>query len=216
MKKKLQILIVSLLALATAAPLGAADGPESIHDFTFTAIEGHELDLDAYRGQAVLLVNTASFCGFTYQYDGLQALWDGYREAGLLVLGLKRSGHGRSTGLEALYAKYRDRGLVVLGVPSDDFNQEPGDEAEIKDFCEVNFGLNFPMTKKQTVKGPGAHPVYRWTAEMLGREGQPRWNFHKILFDRSGQPVAGFNSSVEPQSERMIEAVEAALAGAGS
>ena len=188
MKKKLQILIVSLLALATAAPLGAADGPESIHDFTFTAIEGHELDLDAYRGQAVLLVNTASFCGFTYQYDGLQALWDGYREAGLLV----------------------------LGVPSDDFNQEPGDEAEIKDFCEVNFGLNFPMTKKQTVKGPGAHPVYRWTAEMLGREGQPRWNFHKILFDRSGQPVAGFNSSVEPQSERMIEAVEAALAGAGS
>jgi glutathione peroxidase len=111
-----------------------------------------------------------------------------------------------------VWERYRDKGLLVLAVPSDDFNQELASDAEVKDFCEANFGLDFPMTKKASVKGPGAHPLYRWTAAHLAEGAVPRWNFHKILFDRDGQPVAGFNSSVEPESRELTEAIEAVLA----
>ena len=129
-------------------------------------------------------MNTASHCGFTPQYEGLQTLWE----------------------------TYRDRGLVVLGVPSNDFGgQEPGSEAEIKAFCEVNFSVDFPMTEKQVVKGEGAHPFYKWTAEELGFMSRPRWNFYKILVDPEGNAVAWFSSMTKPTSSKVSTAIEAVL-----
>lgn len=178
-----------ILALAMALPgVAHADGPaNSAYDFEFQAIEGHALPLAQYRGKALLVVNTASFCGFTRQYDGLQALWD----------------------------EYRERGLVVLGVPSNDFGgQEPGSADEIKEFCETNFHINFPMTRKQHVKGPEAHPLYHWLKAELGPSSVPRWNFHKYLIGRDGQPVTYLPTAVEPGSAQMTETIENALAPA--
>ena len=138
-----------------------------------------------FRGRPVLLVNTASFCGFTPQYEGLQALWE----------------------------RYRDRGLVVLGVPSNDFGgQEPKGEAEIKQFCEANYRVDFPMTAKQVVGGAGAHPLYRWIADSLGEAALPRWNFHKYLLSREGAIVGTWPSQVAPLDDPIIEAIEQALA----
>lgn len=177
-----------LAALAFAAMVMGADRAraETAHDFAFRAIDGAPLPLSQYRGRPVLLVNTASFCGYTYQYGGLQDLWEAYR----------------------------DRGLVVLGVPSNDFgNQEPGSASEIKEFCEVNFAVDFPLTEKQTVRGPGAHPLYRWIGQELGEGKLPRWNFHKYLIDGEGRLVAHWPSRVKPMSAQVREAVEAALPG---
>jgi len=168
-------------ARATAAPERTA------YNFSFTAIEGHHLPLSDYQGRVLLVVNTASRCGFTDQYDALQAVWD----------------------------RYRDKGLVVLGVPSNDFGgQEPGTEAEIKDFCEVNFGIDFPMTRKQPVKGSDAHPFYTWVVDHFGSVAAPRWNFHKYLIGRDGRPIHWFPSPTSPTSKRMTNAIESALATA--
>ena len=170
------------LAAALAAP--APGWAMGAHDFDFTSIEGEPLPMAQYAGKVVLLVNTASFCGFTPQYEGLQGLWE----------------------------RYRDRGLVVLGVPSNDFgNQEPHGEGEIKAFCEANYRVDFPMTTKQTVTGPGAHPLYRWIADEVGEAGAPRWNFHKYLIDKHGALVETWPSQVTPLSETVIQAVETEL-----
>ncbi|NIA71527.1 glutathione peroxidase [Pelagibius litoralis] len=178
------------LALATLAVAGllssgpAPAGATSAHDFGFTSIEGEALPLSTYAGKAILLVNTASRCGFTHQYAGLQSLWE----------------------------RYGERGLVVLGVPSNDFmNQEPGSAKEIKEFCEVNFGINFPMTEKQRVIGREAHPLYRWIEGELGREGRPRWNFHKFLIAPDGAVVAGWSTRTPPLDRKIIAAVEQIL-----
>lgn len=161
-----------------------AASASSAHDFSFVSIEGDPLPLDSFAGKAVLVVNTASFCGFTKQYSGLQALWETYRE----------------------------RGLVVLGVPSNDFgNQEPGREAEIKEFCEVNYGIDFPMTEKQVVSGKDAHPFYQWAAGELGQLSKPRWNFYKILVGPNGEALDWFSSMTSPSSGKLTNAVEAAL-----
>ena len=179
------VLITALLAglwMPGAAQLDAA--PASAHDIVFTSIEGDPLPLSDFAGQAVLVVNTASLCGFTYQYAGLQDVFD----------------------------RYRDRGLVVLGVPSNDFGQqEPGKEDEIKHFCEVNFDIDFPLTEKQTVKGEGAHPFFRHVAETLGESSLPRWNFHKYLVDPEGALVGAWPSQVEPADAEIVDAIEQAL-----
>ncbi|HYC04652.1 MAG TPA: glutathione peroxidase [Azospirillaceae bacterium] len=168
---------MAFIALATIQPAQAAGA----HDFRFTAIEGGELPLSGYKGKAVLVVNTASLCGYTPQYKGLQALWE----------------------------RYQDKGLVVLGVPANDFGgQEPGSEKEIKEFCEVNFAVDFPMTTKEPVTGPQAHPFYKWAA---AEKGAPKWNFHKYLLDAQGNLVAAFPSKVAPDSPELTKAVEAAL-----
>ena len=182
--KPFSLLILALVM--TLSGVAHADGPaNSAYDFEFQAIEGHALPLAQYRGKALLVVNTASFCGFTRQYDGLQALWD----------------------------EYRERGLVVLGVPSNDFGgQEPGSAEEIKEFCETNFHINFPMTRKQHVKGPEVHPLYLWLKAELGPSSVPRWNFHKYLIGRDGQPVTYLPTGVEPGSTLMTETIEKALA----
>ena len=177
------------LAAAVTATLMTAAGAfpamaESAHDSSFNAIEGGDLPMSQFKGKAVLVVNTASFCGYTPQYEGLQSLW----------------------------SEYRDKGLVVLGVPSNDFGaQEPGTEAEIKDFCEANFDVDFPLTAKEVVKGSDAHPFYQWAAAEKGASNAPRWNFHKYLVAPDGSLAEAFPSRVEPLSEELVSAVEANL-----
>lgn len=170
--------------LCTQGPKALHAAPSSAHDIAFTSIEGDPLPLSSFAGKAVLVVNTASLCGFTYQYDGLQAVFD----------------------------QYRERGLVVLGVPSNDFGQqEPGNESEIKDFCEVNFNIDFPLTDKQSVKGEGAHPFFRYVADTLGEKSLPRWNFHKYLIDPEGRLVGAWPSKAEPASAEITGAIEQVL-----
>jgi glutathione peroxidase len=146
-----------------------------LYDFSATAIDGTEVDLSAYQGQAVLVVNTASKCGFTPQYEGL----------------------------EELYGRYRDRGLVILGFPCDQFgHQEPGDEAEIQEFCQLTYDVSFPLFAKVEVNGGGAHPLYRWLrSEKGGVLGdRVKWNFTKFLVDRDGTPVKRYGSTTKPEA----------------
>jgi len=154
-------------------------------DLPLPALEGGTIDPAALDGKVVLVVNTASFCGFTPQYQGLQALWE----------------------------RYRGQGLVVLGVPANDFGaQEPGDATEIKRFCETEFGIDFPMLAKQTVLGPGAHPLYLWAAQQSGPQGVPKWNFHKLLVGRDGRLEGWYATTVKPQGDPLEPAIQAALA----
>jgi glutathione peroxidase len=169
----------------SGGPAMAADPAASAYDFAFTSIEGQQLPLSDFKGKVVLLVNTASRCGFTPQYEGLQAVWE----------------------------RYRDQGLVVLGVPSNDFGgQEPGSEAEIKQFCEVNFAVDFPLTSKEHVVGEAAHPFYRWAAAQLGLTAKPRWNFHKYLIGPDGELVDWFATTTKPTASKVTKAIEAQLA----
>ena len=173
--------------IAFAAPTdqaGAGTEPSAAYGYNFTAIDGAPLPMSEFRGKVVMVVNTASRCGFTPQYEGL----------------------------EALYKAYKAKGFVILGVPSNDFGgQEPGSEAEIKKFCTVNFNIDFPMTTKAVVRGPQAHPFYKWAKAKLGGQAEPKWNFHKILIGRDGQPIAGFASTVTPQDKTLKAAIEKAL-----
>lgn len=154
------------------------------HDFQFTSIEGKPLSLKEYAGKAVLVVNTASACGLTPQYKGLQALWEAER----------------------------DNGLVVLGVPSNDFGaQEPGSEAQVQEFCEVRYGVTFPLTAKNPVIGAEAHPLYKWIGEETGEAGLPKWNFHKYLIGKDGTVKAVFGSRTEPEAPEVKKAINEAL-----
>ncbi len=156
----------------------------SAHAFTFDSIDHGSLSMGTFQGHPVLLVNTASECGYTPQYASLQRLWE----------------------------RYRDRGLVVLGVPSNDFGaQEPGTETQIKAFCTRQYQVNFPMTAKQKVIEPDVHPLYRWIHEQLGEGGAPRWNFHKYLLDGEGNLADMWPSAVDPLDAEITEAVEALL-----
>jgi glutathione peroxidase len=165
---------------------GSVSAAATAHDFMFQSIDGEPLPLESFRGRAVLLVNTASKCGFTGQYAGLQHL----------------------------HESYHARGLTVLGVPSNDFGaQEPGSEAEIKAFCSAHFHVGFPMTAKTGVVGPGAHPFYQWAARELGTVARPRWNFHKYLVAPDGRLADWFSTVTGPSSSRMIGGIERVLPG---
>lgn len=153
------------------------------HDFSFTAIEGDALPLGQYRGRPMLIVNTASFCGFTPQYEGLQALWE----------------------------RHRERGLVVIGVPCNDFGeQEPGNSGEIREFCN-SYAVSFPLTERVGIVGADRHPFYRWVAAELGEDFLPRWNFHKYLIDRQGALVGAWPSEVEPEAAEIRTAIAGVL-----
>ena len=181
--KSLPVLLTAAIMLAMAHVSTRGD-PAAAFDHTFDAIEGGKLPLAQWRGKVLLVVNTASFCGFTPQYEGLQALWE----------------------------RYQARGLVVIGVPSNDFGeQEPKGEAEILGFCKGAYNVTFPLTTKQVVKGPQAHPFYLWARQSLGVGEAPSWNFHKYLIGRDGKLIAGYGSRVEPLSDEMTKAIEAAL-----
>jgi len=173
------------LALALWLPRSAdaAETPGAF-DFSFVAIDGKPMPFAAYRGKVLLVVNTASFCGYTPQYEGLQKLYD----------------------------SYKDRGLVVIGMPANDFGQqEPGSAKEIKEFCDATYNVQFPMTDKQVVAGPGANPFHKWAAAELGAKAVPKWNFHKVLIGRDGRAVDAFPSKVTPSDQALIAAVETSL-----
>jgi len=173
--------IVAALALS---PVTLHAGEMTAYDFAFPGIDGGIVRLADYQGKPVLVVNTASRCGYTYQYEKL----------------------------EALYQQYRDKGFVVLGVPSDDFGgQELDTEAEVKDFCETNFAIDFPMTAITPVKGKSAHPFFTWARAVLGPENAPRWNFHKYLVGPDGKLVGAFDTRIEPDAPEVKAAVEKAL-----
>jgi glutathione peroxidase len=167
-----------------AAPLLMAAAPEpTAFDFTLDALEGGALPLADLRGRAMLVVNTASFCGFTPQYAALQRLHD----------------------------RFAPRGFAVLGVPSNDFRQESEDNARIREFCDTMYGISFPLAALTRVRAPDAHPFFAWLAARAG--GPPRWNFHKYLVARDGVSVRAFPTSAEPEGLAIVSAVEAALAG---
>jgi glutathione peroxidase len=171
------------LAAPSIGPSEAAAG--SAYDFEFPSIDGAPLKLSDWRGKALLVVNTASFCGFTRQYAGLQDLWK----------------------------TYEAQGLVVVGVPSNDFgDQEPQAEGDIKKFCEGAYGVTFPLTGKQKVTGDNAHPFYKWAATSIGSGGAPNWNFHKYLIGRDGRMVRSFSSQMTPASDEVRGWIEKVLA----
>ncbi|AVM76047.1 glutathione peroxidase [Magnetospirillum gryphiswaldense] len=171
--------------LAATAPAKAGGTALDWRAVPLPAIDGGTHGPEQFLGHVVLVVNTASRCGFTGQYQGLQSLW----------------------------RENRDRGLVVLGIPSNDFGaQEPGNSAQVQEFCQINYGVDFPLLEKQTVVGNAAHPLYRWAAAQTGPLGVPRWNFHKLLIGRDGRLVDWFASTTAPDSERLRHAIDSALA----
>ncbi len=173
-----------------AAPAVSEDEAANAYAFDFVSIDGAPLPFSSFQGQVVLVVNVASFCGNTYQYEGLQTLYDTYKDQGFTVLGIPSSDFGSHDGQEG---------------------QEYESEAEIKEFCDMTYGIQFPMTQKYVVKGEGAHPFYAWVKAELGEDDLPSWNFHKVLIDRNGVVRAQFAPRTEPLREQVIEAVEAAL-----
>ena len=159
---------------------------ENAYSYSFKDINEEDvINLSDYKGKTLVVVNTASLCGFTYQYDGLQKLYD----------------------------DYKDQGLVVLGVPSNDFgNQESGTNSEVKEFCESTFSITFPLTEKNVVKGKDAHPFFKWSKKELGFiGGVPRWNFHKIIIGKDGKIFDTFSSMTKPTSGKFVKVIEEAL-----
>jgi glutathione peroxidase len=170
------------VALAVDEPITAST---TAYDFSFTTLTGNDpLPLSQFRGNVILVVNTASQCGFTPQYEGL----------------------------EKLYERYKDRGLVIVGVPSNDFGQqEPGSGEDIAHFCKLNYGVTFPMAAKEHVTGDDPAPFYKWARERFGFIGKPKWNFHKYLINRSGLLVDYFHSTTKPDDPALTAAIEKAL-----
>ena len=153
------------------------------YDFKIKSISGEVINLNDYRGKPVLVVNTASYCGFTKQYEDMQELWE----------------------------KYKDKGLIVLGIPSNSFNQEKKVNSEVKEFCEVNFNINFPLTEITNVKGDNAHEIYKWAKENHGKSAVPKWNFYKILINKEGKIEDTYASLTNPTSKKIINKIESLL-----
>jgi glutathione peroxidase len=177
--------LVAELCVALCVTAGMALGASSVHEFTMKALDGKQVPLASFKGKVMLVVNVASQCGYTYQYEGLQAL----------------------------YAKYKDRGLVLTGFPANNFGaQEPGSDAEIGAFCKSKFGVTFPMFSKISVKGADKAPLYQFLTDAKTKTGgEIQWNFTKFLVDRNGQVIQRFEPEVEPLSKEVEAAVEAAL-----
>lgn len=175
---------LTIVLMLAGTECANAEDAMSAYDFSFKTIDGAPLPMKQFEGKAVLVVNTASECGYTPQYKDLEGLWQ----------------------------HYRDRGLVVLGVPSNDFGgQEPGTEAEIKRFCERQYAVDFPLTAKERVVGANAHPFYKWAAQVAGEAAAPRWNFHKYLVGPDGQLAAWFPTKTSPASPEVAGEIEKVL-----
>lgn len=175
------------LLVALCVTAGMAMGASSVHEFTMKTLDGKQVPLASFKGKVMLVVNVASQCGYTYQYEGLQAL----------------------------YVKYKDQGLVVVGFPANNFGaQEPGSNAEIGAFCKSKFGVTFPMFSKISVKGSDKAPLYQFLTDKNANPktgGEIPWNFTKYLVDRDGKVLARFDAPVEPESKELTSAIEAAL-----
>ena len=150
------------------------------YDFKIESITGETINFNEYKNKVILIVNTASYCGFTKQYTDLQELWD----------------------------KYKSRGLIVLGVPSNSFNQEKNSNSEVKEFCKVNFDINFPLTTITEVKGDNAHDLFKWAKNNHGKSAIPKWNFHKILINKEGKVEDTFTSFTNPMSKKIVSKIE--------
>ena len=160
-----------------------ADYEKIFFDFKINSITGDVIDLKDFKGKPVLIVNTASYCGFTKQYDDMQELWD----------------------------KYREKGLIVLGIPSNSFRQEMKNNNDVKEFCEVNFNINFPLTEITDVKGDNAHEIYKWAKTNYGKSAVPKWNFYKILVNKEGKIEDTYASLTNPTSKKIIKKIESLL-----
>ena len=159
---------------------GNAQYDQLATDFSFKSVDGSALNLAEHKGKVIVVVNVASRCGFTNQYEGLQTLWK----------------------------TYKDKGVLVVGVPSNNFRQEPGSNKEIKDFCESTFGIDFPITEKQNVLGSDAHPFFIWAKKNYGSGAIPKWNFHKIIIGKNGKVVETLASITKPSSKKFISIIE--------
>ena len=163
--------------------LSAANYDKIFFDLKINSITGETINLSDYKNKVILVVNTASYCGFTNQYKELQELWD----------------------------KYKLKGLIVLGVPSNSFNQEKKSDSDVKDFCEVNFNIDFPMTGITNVKGDNAHDIYKWARDNYGKSAIPKWNFYKILINKNGKIEQTYSSLTQPMSNKIIKKIEEIL-----
>ena len=150
------------------------------YNFEFNSIDGDKIILSDFKNKVLVVVNVASRCGYTPQYEDLQTLW----------------------------SNYKDKNLILIGVPTNNFKQEPGTNKEIKDFCETNFGINFPMTEKIDVIGSNAHPFYKWAKKNHGISAIPKWNFHKIVIGKNGKVVDTFASFTKPTSKKFLNLIE--------
>jgi Glutathione peroxidase len=160
-----------------------ADYEKIFYDYKINSISGDIIDLNDFKGKPVLVVNTASYCGFTKQYDDMQVLWE----------------------------KYKDKGLIVLGIPSNSFNQEKKNNSDVKEFCEVKFNINFPLTEITDVKGDNAHEIYKWAKANYGKSAIPKWNFYKILINKEGKIEDTYASLTNPTSNKIIKKIESLL-----
>ena len=161
----------------------SANYEKFFYDFKIESITGEVIDFKDYKNKVVLVVNTASYCGFTKQYDELQELWD----------------------------LYKTKGLIVLGVPSNSFNQEKKNNEDVKEFCEINFNINFPLTSITEVKGSNAHELFQWAKDNHGKSAIPKWNFHKLLINKDGKIDDTFASFTKPMSKKIINKIEKLL-----
>ena len=157
-----------------------ANYEKKFYDFKIESITGEIINFNEYKDKVVLIVNTASYCGFTSQYEELQKLWD----------------------------KYKSKGLIVLGVPSNSFNQEKKINSEIKEFCEVNFNIDFPLSTITEVKGNNAHDLFKWAKDNHGKSAVPKWNFYKILINKDGKIEDTFSSFTKPMSKKLLNKIE--------
>tara|TARA_B100001123_G_scaffold248934_1_gene277968 strand:+ start:459 stop:1010 length:552 start_codon:yes stop_codon:yes gene_type:complete len=173
------VLLILMISFGSTSVLGNYE--KLAYDFNFKDLDGSPLHLSEYKNKVIIVVNVASRCGFTKQYEDMQKIW----------------------------VKYQDKGVVMLGVPSNDFgSQEPGNSEEIKNFCEAKFGITFPMTEKVSVKGDSAHPFYIWAKKNHGKSAIPKWNFHKIIIDKNGKVADTFSSITNPSSKKFTKVLE--------
>ena len=183
MLKKIKVIIL-LIMISFFGSKVVANYEKLAYDFQFRDLDGSPLNLSEYKGKIIIVVNVASQCGFTKQYEDMQKIWE----------------------------KYQTKGIVMLGIPSNDFGkQEPGTSKEIKNFCEAKFGITFPMTERVSVKGSSAHPFYIWAEKDHGKSAVPKWNFHKYLIGRDGELITDFSTRTKPYDDDVISAIEGAL-----
>ena len=160
-----------------------ATDSRSVYEYKFIGLSGDVINLSDYKNKVIVVVNVASRCGYTPQYEDLQTLW----------------------------SDYKDKNLVVIGVPTNNFRQEPGSNKDIKDFCETNFGISFPMTEKTSVIGNNSHPFYKWAKEDFGIGAIPKWNFHKIIIDKNGKVADTFSSITKPTSKKFLKVIDSLI-----
>ena len=183
MLKKFKLLLL-IIMLSFFGNNVSAKYEKLAYDFQFKDLDGSILNLSEYKNKVIVVVNVASHCGFTSQYEDMQKIWE----------------------------KYQNKGLIILGVPSNDFGgQEPGTNKEIKNFCEAKFGISFPMTEKVSVKGSNAHPFYLWAKENHGKSAIPKWNFHKIIINKEGKVSETFSSITNPSSKKFLNSIQKLL-----